>query len=89
MFWVKRPRSSFLLELPQREIGGQFPEYEELEAISAHCREHGIKLHLDGARLFESLPYYGKSAAEICALFDSVIMKGLRSLLHGLINVTL
>lgn len=61
-----------LLELPQREIGGQLPDYGDLEAISAYCREQGIKLHLDGARLFEILPYYQKSAAEICALFDSV-----------------
>jgi threonine aldolase len=61
-----------LLELPQREIGGQLPSYETLEAISAYCRDKGIKLHLDGARLFEILPYYKKSAAEICELFDSV-----------------
>jgi len=61
-----------LLELPQREIGGQLPDYQELEAISAFCREQGIKLHLDGARLFEITPYYGKTEAEICALFDSV-----------------
>lgn len=61
-----------LLELPQREIGGQLPDYAVLEAISAHCRERGMKLHLDGARLFEVLPYYGKTAAEVCALFDSV-----------------
>ncbi|WP_054954886.1 threonine aldolase family protein [Paenibacillus dakarensis] len=61
-----------LLELPQREIGGQLPDYKELEAISAYCREKGIKLHLDGARLFEIVPYYEKSAAEICSLFDSV-----------------
>ncbi|QHW34662.1 low specificity L-threonine aldolase [Paenibacillus rhizovicinus] len=61
-----------LLELPQREIGGQLPAFEEVEAISAHCRKRGIKLHLDGARLFEVLPYYRKSAAEVCALFDSV-----------------
>ncbi|MBU5444459.1 low specificity L-threonine aldolase [Paenibacillus sp. MSJ-34] len=61
-----------LLELPQREIGGQLPDYRELEAISAYCREQGIKLHLDGARLFEITPYYNKSAAEICQLFDSV-----------------
>ncbi|MEF2966445.1 beta-eliminating lyase-related protein [Paenibacillus sp. M1] len=61
-----------LLELPQREIGGQLPEFTELEAISAYCREKGIKLHLDGARLYEILPYYQKTAAEICALFDSV-----------------
>jgi threonine aldolase len=61
-----------LLELPQREIGGQLPEYAELEAMSAFCRERGIKLHLDGARLFEILPYYRKSAVEVCSLFDSV-----------------
>ncbi|RUS47948.1 low specificity L-threonine aldolase [Cohnella sp. AR92] len=60
-----------LLELPQREIGGQLPSFEELEAIAAYCRRKGIKLHLDGARLFETLPYYGKTAAEICSLFDS------------------
>ncbi|WP_442603879.1 threonine aldolase family protein [Paenibacillus sp. KN14-4R] len=61
-----------LLELPQRENGGQLPDYEELEKISAFCRDKGIKLHLDGARLFEITPYYQKSAAEICSLFDSV-----------------
>lgn len=61
-----------LLELPQREIGGQLPDYAELEAISAYCREQGIILHLDGARLLEVLPYYGKTAAEVCGLFDSV-----------------
>ncbi|WP_438445023.1 threonine aldolase family protein [Gorillibacterium sp. sgz5001074] len=61
-----------LLELPQREIGGQLPDYGTLKAISAYCREKGIALHLDGARLFEVLPYYKKTAAEVCALFDSV-----------------
>ncbi|AKG37087.1 threonine aldolase family protein [Paenibacillus durus] len=61
-----------LLELPQREIGGQLPDFSELEAISAYCRDRGIALHLDGARLFEVLPYYRKSAAEVSALFDSV-----------------
>ncbi|MCM3733181.1 beta-eliminating lyase-related protein [Fictibacillus nanhaiensis] len=64
--------SCLLLELPQREIGGQLPEYDELVAISNYCRNKGIKLHLDGARLFEILPFYQKSAAEVCALFDSV-----------------
>jgi threonine aldolase len=64
--------SCLLLELPQREIGGQLPEYKTLEDISIYCRENGIKLHLDGARLYEILPYYQKTAAEICELFDSV-----------------
>ena len=61
-----------LLELPQREIGGQLPDYQTLQEISVHCRNNGIKLHLDGARLLEILPYYQKSAPEICSLFDSV-----------------
>ncbi|HWI66727.1 MAG TPA: beta-eliminating lyase-related protein [Symbiobacteriaceae bacterium] len=61
-----------LLELPQREIGGQLPSFQTLEAIAAYCRQHGVRLHLDGARLLEVLPYYEKTAAEICALFDSV-----------------
>ncbi|UKS23973.1 beta-eliminating lyase-related protein [Paenibacillus sp. HWE-109] len=71
---LKEDIACLLLELPQREIGGQLPAYEELVAISAYCREKGIKLHLDGARLLEALPYYQKTAAEICELFDSVYM---------------
>jgi threonine aldolase len=69
---MKQEIACLLLELPQREIGGQLPDYETLEKISSYCRDKGIKLHLDGARLLEILPYYQKSAAEICSLFDSV-----------------
>jgi threonine aldolase len=69
---LKEKISCLLIELPQREIGGQLPNYKTLEEISAYCRKNGIKLHLDGARLYEILPYYHKSAAEICELFDSV-----------------
>ncbi|KIL51101.1 threonine aldolase family protein [Jeotgalibacillus campisalis] len=66
--------AAVLLELPQREIGGQLPSFETLEKISQYCSERGIRLHLDGARLLEVLPYYQKSAAEVCALFDSVYL---------------
>ncbi|WP_282938619.1 aminotransferase class I/II-fold pyridoxal phosphate-dependent enzyme [Paenibacillus sp. RC67] len=69
---MKEEIACLLLELPQREIGGQLPAYEDLVAIAAHCRDKGIRLHLDGARLYEILPYYKKTAAEICSLFDSV-----------------
>jgi hypothetical protein len=40
-----------LLELPQREIGGQLPRFETLEKISEWCGGKGIKFHLDGAIL--------------------------------------
>lgn len=69
---MKEEVSCLLLELPQREIGGQLPTYKTLQEISDYCRNKGIKLHLDGARLFEILPYYEKTAAEVCSLFDSV-----------------
>lgn len=69
---IKEEVACILIELPQREIGGQLPDYRTLEEISEYCREKGIRLHLDGARLFEVLPYYKKSAQEVCALFDSV-----------------
>lgn len=69
---LKEEISCLLIELPQREIGGQLPDFEVLEAISTYCREKGIQLQLDGARLFEILPYYQKTASEVCQLFDSV-----------------
>ncbi len=71
---LKADVACVLLELPQREIGGQLPTYETLEQISSYCRNEGIKLHLDGARLLEVLPYYKKTAAELSALFDSVYL---------------
>ena len=36
------------------------------------ARERGWHVHLDGARLWESGPFYGRSYAQIAALFDSV-----------------
>jgi len=60
------------LEIPLREIGGQLSAWDELEAIKAHCRAHGIHLHMDGARLWEAAAGYGRSAAQIAAGFDSV-----------------
>lgn len=61
-----------LFELPQRDLGGQLPEWDELVDMVNHCRLNGIKTHLDGARVFETLPYYGKSIQDVCTLFDSV-----------------
>jgi threonine aldolase len=61
-----------LLELPQREIGGQLPGWEELTAIVEWAREQHIALHLDGARLWECQPFYQRSYAEIAGLFDTV-----------------
>ncbi len=69
---VDVPLSSLLIELPQREIGGQLPTWEELQAVCTLAQERGIRLHLDGARLWECQPFYGRSYAEIVSAFDSV-----------------
>jgi len=80
---TKEKLSCILYELPQREIGGVLPPWDELVSISKYCREKNIHLHMDGARLWEVGPYYNKSYKEISALFDSVYVsfyKGLNGI---------
>jgi threonine aldolase len=64
--------AALLLELPQREIGGELPSWSDLEEQVEWARERGTRVHMDGARLWESGPFYGRPYAEIAALFDSV-----------------
>lgn len=77
---VTSPIGALLIELPQREIGGRLPEWSDLVEQLAWAREHGAAVHLDGARIWESAPYYRRSPAELAALFDTVyvsLYKGL------------
>ncbi|MFA0521581.1 beta-eliminating lyase-related protein, partial [Vibrio sp. 10N.222.55.E8] len=60
-----------LYELPMREIGGQLPEWEELETIKHYCKAQSIHLHMDGARLWECAAYYQKPYREIANGFDT------------------
>jgi threonine aldolase len=69
---VAEPPAVLLLELPQRDIGGQQPTWDDLQAQVAWAREHGAAVHLDGARLWESAAGYGEPPATIAALFDTV-----------------
>lgn len=64
--------AALLLELPQREIGGQLPSWPDLEAQVAWARERSIAVHMDGARLWECGPFYERPYADIAGLFDSV-----------------
>lgn len=69
---VAEPLGALLLELPQREIGGQLPSWDELTALCQWARERGIPIHLDGARLWQCRSFYQRDYAEIAALFESV-----------------
>ena len=71
---------ALLIELPQREIGGRLPEWEDLVSQIEWARSRDVATHLDGARIWESAPYYGRDHANIAALFDTVyvsLYKGL------------
>ena len=74
------PIAALLLELPQRDLGGLLPSWDDLVAQTEAARSRGAAVHMDGARLWEAQPFYGRSHAEIAALFDSVyvsVYKGL------------
>lgn len=60
------------VELPVRWLGGQLQTWEQLEELKRACREKGVKLHMDGARLWECQPFYNRPLSEICRGFDSV-----------------
>jgi threonine aldolase len=80
--------ATVLLELPQREIGGVLPEWSELVRIVERARATGAAVHLDGARLWESQPFYDRPHAEIASLFDSVyvsLYKGLEGVSGGVL----
>jgi threonine aldolase len=80
---VKERIGVVTVELPLREVGYKLPTWEELISISDWCKEKDIRLHFDGARLWEAAPFYGRSYAEIAALADSVyvsLYKGLGGL---------
>ncbi len=75
--------AAVLFELPQREIGGILPSWDDLVAQTAFVRTQGAAVHMDGARLWECTPYYERPPAAIAALFDTVYVsfyKGLGGL---------
>jgi threonine aldolase len=69
---VAESPAALLIELPQRDLGGVQPAWDELQAQISWARERGAAVHLDGARLWESATGYGRSLAEVAAGFDSV-----------------
>lgn len=75
------PKSSLVvLENTCNRGGGSYYSIEEIEPISRICAEKGMKLHLDGARIFNALVESGDKAQDAGVLFDSIsicLSKGL------------
>ena len=52
--------------------GGRVYPQENIDRICRWAREHGLKVHLDGARLFNAVVASGRSARETCAGIDTI-----------------
>ena len=60
--------------------GGSCYELTDLQEIKHVCNQHNLKLHLDGARLFNAMVYKNQDASLFGSLFDSIsicLSKGL------------
>ncbi len=93
--------SAISIETPVRRRQGERFDAGELQKIVALARREGIRLHLDGARLFLQVAYTGENIAETTRPFDTVyvslykyfnaasgaILAGPRSLLEGMFHV--
>lgn len=69
---LTQPVAAVLLELPQRDLGGALPSWDELVATVEAAAARGAALHLDGARLWQCTPFYERPLDGIAALFDTV-----------------
>ncbi|WP_433338053.1 low-specificity L-threonine aldolase [Spirillospora sp. CA-294931] len=68
------------LENPQNRCGGRVLPPSHLAEAASLAREHGVAVHLDGARIFNAALAAGTTAAELAAVADSVqfcLSKGL------------
>ncbi len=68
------------LENTMNKGGGCYYNLSDIESIRLVCNEHGLGLHLDGARLFNALVETGESTVEYGRVFDSIsicLSKGL------------
>lgn len=75
------PKSSLVvLENTCNRAGGSYYQLEDMRAIKEVCERRGLKLHLDGARIFNALTESGGTTMEIGPVFDSIsicLSKGL------------
>jgi len=78
---VHAPETSLVsLENTMNKGGGSIYTLDEVRPIQALCQEKGLKLHLDGARLFNALVETGDAPADWGNLFDTIsicLSKGL------------
>ena len=70
-YWLPRTRL-IGIENTHNMAGGRIFPQADVEAIAALARQHGLGLHLDGARLWNAAVATGSSEAVLAAPFDTV-----------------
>jgi len=68
---VAIPVGAISIETPVRRMAGEAFDFAEMRRIAGFAREHGVGLHLDGARLLIESVYTGVAPAEYAGLFDT------------------
>ncbi|UKJ08978.1 threonine aldolase family protein [Solitalea lacus] len=78
---IHQPKSSLVvIENTANRGGGKCWELSEMQTIAEVCKEKGLHLHLDGARVFNAIVAKGYSAKDIGSCFDGIsicLSKGL------------
>jgi threonine aldolase len=72
---IHQPQTALVcLENTHNRAGGVIYPLDEIKKISALCKKHKIKLHLDGARLWNASVAGGVTLKEYARYFDSVMV---------------
>ena len=70
---IHHPRTKLVvIENTANRGGGSYYSLKEMKALSETARKHKLKIHLDGARIFNCLVEINVSPREVGVLFDSV-----------------
>ncbi|MEN8122539.1 MAG: beta-eliminating lyase-related protein [Bacteroidota bacterium] len=69
---VKTDVGAIMIESPVRRTDNEMFDYDEMKKISEFARQNNIKIHLDGARLFNAVAHSEISVKEFSSLFDTV-----------------
>ncbi len=71
---IHEPRTSlFVLENTHNMAGGRVVPLERVRELADAAHEHGLRMHVDGARLFNAAAALGESVAALAAPADSVM----------------
>lgn len=69
---VELKTGAICIESPVRRKNNEMFPFEEMQKISSYAKENNIRMHFDGARMF-NMPYHsGKSLTDYTSLFDTV-----------------